>query len=268
MVKSFLIASLHITFIASSHAALIAHWAFEEGSGATTTTDVVNSTATDTLGSGVTWSSDTPGSASSASLSFNGTATARFGTNNNAEDIGIDGSGAKTIVTWIKSTQTDKRYFWGWSPDNGLVPGADLRFAIEDNGKLRFEVSGGFTRYDALALNDGEWHMVAAIINAGDGIDDVDFYIDGNIVTPTANTTATITTSGTGTGTSTNPNEFFFASGGNTTVQQWIGGIDDFRIYDTALSDAELDGIFTAIPEPSASLIAGLGLLALFRRRR
>ncbi len=40
------------------------------------------------------------------------------------------------------------------------------------------------------------------------------------------------------------------------------------RIYDTALTKAELDAIFTAIPEPSAALFAGLGLLALLRRRR
>ena len=248
-------------------AALVAQWDFEEGSGTTTTANPPSGgIVSDVLGTSVSWTTNTPGAASTSAISFDG--TGRFGTNLNAATVGINGSGAKTIVSWIRTTQADKRYFWGWSPDNGLVPGSDLRFAIEDSGKLRFEVSGGFTRYDDLSLNDGEWHMVAAIINPGDTIADVDFYIDGNLYAPTANTTATINTTGTGTGGAANPNEFFFASGGNTNSQLWIGDLDDFRIYDTALTETELDGIYSAIPEPSSAFLGGLGLLALLRRRR
>lgn len=226
------------------------HWPLEEGSG-TTTSETNSGTASDAFSTGVTWSTDTPGPSSSASLQFDG--SGRFGANLNATDVGIDGSGAKTIVAWIKTTQADKRYFWGWSPGNGLVPGGDLRFAIENGGKLRFEVSSGYARYDTLALNDGNWHMVAAIIHAGDTIGDVDFYIDGNLVTPTANTSTLINTSGTGVGGEFTPDEFFFASGGNTTNEMWIGGIDDLRTYPSALTEAELDAIFsdmTAEPPP------------------
>lgn len=221
-------------------------WLFGEGSG-TTTSEQASGVTSDAFGTGVTWSSDTPGAGSSASLSFNGATTARFGVNINAADIGIDGAGAKTIVGWINTTQIDKRYFWGWSPGNGLIAGGDLRFAIENNGKLCLEVSGGYTRYDGISLNDGNWHMVAAIINPNDSVDGVDFYIDGNLYTPTANNTQLINTSGAGDGGVDTPNKFFFGSSGNTTDEQWIGGIDDFRIYPSALTEAELDAIFTAM---------------------
>lgn len=251
-----------------TRAALVAYWDFEEGSG--TATESVSNTTTDSFGTGVSWSTESPGAASSSSVSFSGANTARLGGNLNAGDIGINGSGAKTIVSWIRTTQSDKRYFWGWSPENGLVAGADLRFAIEDGGKLRFEVSGGFARYDSLALNDGQWHMVAAIVEPNDNINTIDFYVDGNVVSPTGNTSSLINTSASGTGGFNTPNEVFFGSGGNTDQQHWIGDLDDFRIYDTALSDAQLDVIYNAIPEPSSILLM-LGTLiaggSVLRRR-
>lgn len=254
----------------SALATLVAAWPMEEGTG-TTTVDTVTPTTSGVFGAGVAWSTDTPGPASSASLSFTGESTARFGTNNNALGIGINGTGAKTLVSWIKTAQADKRYFWGWSPDNGLVAGADLRLAVEENGKLRFEVSGGFARYDSLALNDNEWHMVAVVIDANDTLNNVGFYIDGNLVSPTSSSSVLVNTTGTGSGTAATPNQFFFASGGNTTTQMWIGQVDDFRIYNSALSETELDSIYNAmaVPEPALTpLVIGLAGLAGAARRR
>ena len=253
-----------------SPAALVAHWNFEEGSG--TATDNSSNTATDAFGAGAAWSTDTPGPASGASVSFNGSVTARFGANLNANDIGINGSGAKTLVSWIKTTQVDKRYFWGWSPDNGQVAGSDIRLGIENSGKLRFEVSSGFARYDGISLNDGNWHMVAVIIESNDTISTIDYYIDGNIYSATGNTTTLINTAGSGSGGVNTPNEIFFGSGGNTDQQHWIGNLDDFRIYDTALTDTELDTIYNAVlvPEPSTALLmlGGVAGLAGIRRRK
>lgn len=231
---------------------LTGDWNLEEGTGVTL--EQISLTASDALRTGVTWSTtDTPGPASTASMQFDGSnsgnyaTSARLGMNRNAANLGINGAGDKTIIAWIKTTQTDKRYFWGWSPGNGLTAGGDLRLGIENSGKLRFEVSNGFTRYDGISLNDGNWHMVAVVINAGDTIADVQFYIDGDLYTPTANNTQAIDTLGTGVGGDSTPNEFFFASGGNSATQLWIGGIDDFRIYNTALSDTELDAIRAAM---------------------
>jgi hypothetical protein len=252
----------------SALADLVAAWPLEEDTG-TTTVDTVTSTTSGAFGDGVSWSTDTPGPGSTASLSFTGATTARFGTNNNAADIGIDGTGAKTLVSWIKTAQAAYTFFWGWSPTNGTGAGQDIRFGLNSSGNLRFEVSSGFAEYTTEVLSDNEWHMVAAVIDAGDTTSTMQLYLDGALVSPNSSNGRAINTAGTGT-----PNQFFFASSGNTTDKNWNGLVDDFQIYNTALSEGELDAIYDAmaVPEPGVGslviAVAGLAVAANLRRRR
>ncbi|MGA0846523.1 MAG: sulfatase-like hydrolase/transferase, partial [Luteolibacter sp.] len=144
-------------FVASAAAAgpEPSHWSLEEGIG-TSTSEVGSGTASDAFGTGVAWSLDTPGPGSSSSLSFPGTSVGNFGTNLSAADIGIDGSGAKTITAWIRSTYSgNEQMFFGWTPSNGLTAGQDIRLGLARNGLLRLEVTSGFARYDTTPLNDG-----------------------------------------------------------------------------------------------------------------
>lgn len=224
----------------TSPADLVARWSIEEGTG-TTTTEQVAGIPGDTLPAGITWNiASTPGPASTASLAATGT-NSTFGTNRNPDDLGIAGSGAKTIVAWFKTTSTGNLKFFGWSPTNGSTAGGELRFGV-NGGSLRFEVTSGAATNPTL-VNDGNWHLAAAIIEANDTISTIDFYLDGNLIPATGNTAQPINTLGTGTGADAfHPNEIFIGSSGNT-IGQWNGSIDDVRIYDTALSEAELDAI-------------------------
>lgn len=249
-----------------SPAALVAHWNFEEGSG--TATDNSSNTATDAFGAGVAWSTDTPGAASSYSLSFPGTSTGNIRTNLDAATVGINGTGAKTITSWIKSGDTAgvDRMFFGWTPSNGGTGGADLRLGLDRNGFLRFEVTGGFAVYETIALDDDAWHMVGVVIDSSDNVNAVQFYVDGNLVNPTSAGNRLIDTQGTSGDALRDDISFGIGNPGGS--QQWSGLLDDMRIYNTALDDPSLDGIYNAIPEPAASLLGFLGFLGLLAQRR
>jgi len=219
----------------------VARWPFDEGSGATTTTS--SGTISDAFGSGIAWSADTAGIGSTASLSFPGTAAGYIGTNLDAQALGIDGTGAKTITAWIKTSADFYGMFFGWSPMGGGGPGQNLRLGLDTGGKLRVEVSSGFVRYDNLALNDGNWHMVGVVIESGDNVNAVKLYINGVLVNPTSTGTGNplINTSATGPAPRDEIALGIGIPGG--TGGPWSGLLDDVRVFDAALDLATLDKV-------------------------
>jgi MYXO-CTERM domain-containing protein len=107
---------------------------------------------------------------------------------------------------------------------------------------------------------------LAVIINPNDTTDNVDFYLDGSILSPTSSNGRLINTLGS-TATS-NFNQVILGNGNPLSdTQSWNGLIDEVRVYDSALTLGELDAL-SAIPEPAASALGVLGMLAFLRRRR
>ena len=257
---------LAVLMMCSAQAALVAHWDLEEGTGATTSDQV--STTAGALGTGVSWSTDTPGAASDYSLSFPNTTAGFVGTTLNATDMGISGTGAKTILGWFKTTSQEQQMFFGYSPSNGTGAGQDLRLGHDASGYLRFEVSSGFALYNGKTLDDGAWHMAAVIISADDTTSTVDFYLDGDLLTPTSSSTRAINTLG-ASSLGANFDQVVLGNGNPTSsTQAWDGFIDEVRVYNTALTETELDSIYAAIPEPATFGLVGLmGLACLVRRR-
>lgn len=255
----------------SLHAALVAQWSLEEGTG-TSTVDSVSSTA-GTLGTGVTWSSDTDDDAAATSdysASFPNTTAGHISTGLNANALGIAGTGAKTIVGWFKTSSQEQQMFFGYSPTNGTGAGQDLRLGHDANGNLRFEVSSGFALYTGATVDDNSWHKAAIIINAGDTTDDVEFYLDGFIFSPTSSNGRAINTLGTQ-NQGTPALDSILIGNGNplSATQAWDGLIDQVQVYDTALTLGELNAL-QAIPEPSSLLLmmGALGAMVIGLRRR
>ena len=62
----------------------------------------------------------------------------------------------------------------------------------------------------------------------------------------------------------------YLAKGGYGNDPEWIGSIQEFNIYNHALSDAEVAANFAAgpVPEPTTIALLSLGSLALIRRRK
>ena len=167
-------------------------WPLDEGGG-TTTSESKTGSVSDPFGSGIAWSSDTPGAGSSASVSFTG--SSGFSTNLDSAATGIDGSGAKTISAWIKTGTTSDAVFFGYSPTNGGTAGADLRLIVNAAGQLRFEANSGNFALSSATVNDNAWHFVALVIPPNATTADVSLYLDGSLSAPgTAGGAATINT--------------------------------------------------------------------------
>jgi len=278
---SAVLAAGSLCWAGSASAALTGFWQFEESTTATTTFDSVTNTESGTFPTGTTIA--TGGTEATALSHANTGALESFvDTNVTGATLGITGAGNKTMIAWIKANNTgdwdtgDRHGIISYGPDSGGSAGGDLRLVLDENaGGLRFEVSFGFVAHNATSLDDGGWHMVAVVIEAGDAVHDVQLYVDGSFVSIDSQSGAN-TAIDTASDTSEAPpglgNLDFVIGGDHRTdnvgdgINAFLGQIDQVRIYDEALDEAALDAIFN-IPEPGSLALLGLGALCLLGRR-
>jgi hypothetical protein len=105
-------------------------------------------------------------------------------------------------------------------------------------------------------MRDGNWHLAVATYDSSvSGQDNLFIYWDGEVrgSMEWSGLMDTDNLQDAAIGVQTNGNEPFF------------GGIDDVRIYNHALSAAEVQAL---VPEPATVMLLGLGGLALLRRKR
>lgn len=217
-----------VTAVASSPSPF--NWPLDESSGIRTS-ESKSGTLSDVFGTGIAWSTDTPGSA--ASLSFGG--NAGIGTNLDSAATGINGSAAKTISAWIKTGTTSDRAFFGYSPTAGVTAGADLRLLVNAAGQLRFEANSGNFALSSATVNDNFWHFVAVVIPSGSTTTGISFYIDGILTSPsTVGGTATLNTA--------SGSEIWIGTDGSAG-RHFSGLIDHVRINNRVLDLAELNAL-------------------------
>lgn len=257
---------------------LVGHWDFEEGTGTTSTADTATSGSI----------SDT--------AAFNGSptyATGRVGyyaldlTSSNSTYLKIPAStdlaitGAYTISGWfnLANLPTDPQAAnpalfntRNGSPDSNF----DLQIVKKNAGQPNAAWTGvhGDIGYGNSWLNTnvnysqtltpGNWYMVTYAVQD----DEARIFIDGGKV-------ATITWSNTNAPKlmASNSNLYIGLGVGSIgTGNHLPGSVDDVRIYNRSLPDAEVAALYTAsvpAPEPgSVGLLMGLGGLALMKRRK
>ncbi len=164
---------------------------------------------------------------------------------------GIFGSAARTTSAWFKcdgTTGTHQSIFnYG-----GTSPGSRWGIWINgSNGSIINAMNSGNANSATTGLIDGQWHHVAVTFPAGGThIQDVKIYLDGyeDATWYTNGDTQTVNTS------TDNTFEIGMANGG--TILPFNGNIDDVRVYDRELTDAEI--VAMQDERPTGNPIIGL----------
>ena len=234
--------------VANVSADLVAHWDLDEGSGGTTTATVGSPDADGTL-VGASWLTTdlAPISGNAACAFFNSANADRIETNY----VGILGPAARGVTVWIKAepTPTNNAVIVGWGPNNPTERYSFRLNASAANGSqwaLRLEIQGSYAIAQT-PLNDGQWHHVAVTHDAGSTIEQVSFYVDGQLEEGLSGT------SGGGAMNTASTAVFLGNSGHSTGGYGFDGAIDDVRIYDHRLTEVEIQTILKGSAELAAN---------------
>jgi len=151
------------------------------------------------------------------------------------------GADSRTIAFWVKDEGSSG------SPilfNYGTVAGIGERWSHQIvSGRLRISIGGGYTENSTgPLLDDGEWHHTAVVYDNSQGtsIDSVVIYIDGSEQTNTANSTVINTLN--------NLMEIGIFNGLSSPAAPFKGQIDDFRMYDRALTSDEVSALYAWRP--------------------
>jgi len=141
---------------------------------------------------------------------------------------GVTGTASRSCCAWIKTAATSADIMsFGQN-----VAGKKWRMWVYGSGVLRIEVNGGF-HYGQANLADDEWHHVAVVLDSDGAPDVIDtqLYVDGLADTTGSSGSEPIDTDSAGV-------VRIGLAPYHTTG--FVGLIDDARIYDRALSAAEV----------------------------
>ncbi len=233
------------------------HWPLDDGFG-TVARDTAGTFPGSLVGAGdgsAFWDADSPQvpGGPESSLRFDGTS-------NHVQTTlpGIGGSASRTVVFWVKSTDTTDHGIVSW----GAGTTSSRRFHIRLNsnpasgttGAIRCEVGGGNT-VGSTVLSDNQWHHVAVVFeeDATPTISDVRFYIDGTPEPGSGSGSLPVDTDISG------PDAVPVAIGRRVqgAPSYFSGRLADVAIYDVALSADDVAQLADGTSRPSSPI--GLG---------
>ncbi|MBL7153920.1 MAG: hypothetical protein ISS79_09400, partial [Phycisphaerae bacterium] len=148
---------------------------------------------------------------------------------------GVTGTHSRTLAAWIKTTTTGE--IMGWGQNTATMKWV---FRVQaDNGTpgaIRIEINGGYI-VGSIDVRDNEWHHVAAVLQ-DDGspmLAEIKLYVDG-----VADSQSDLNDNSINTADDEN-----VRIGKAPWVTRWFTGlIDDARIYDRALGEAEIQTLY------------------------
>ncbi len=240
----------------TAHGALVMHLSFDDAASAATMLKKDGGSGTIAWGgtSGVTSTLGKFGNAVSlttASDVYTNQGGTNLGTNLNSFTVAMHiKQGASAMANW--------QDFASFGADNASVFRFELN-GVHNSASIYTTGTpgGGAVTIGGSApptVNDGAWHHLAMVSNGAT----ITLYVDG------VSRGSAAYTGGASTALDAIQLAAAYGDGRKQNVQ-----LDDLGIWNTALTPTEIAYYSTnVIPEPSAALLGGLGLLALLRRRR
>ena len=144
--------------------------------------------------------------------------------------FGVNGKASRTVAAWIKTSQPGQIVIWGEQE----IAGAKWEFLVNASGHISLDV-GFATISGSTDLRDGQWYHIAVVLDS-DGspnVNEIHLYVDG-IEEAVPSDSQTISTSG---ARKVKIGVFSYSP------VYFNGLIDDVRIYDRVLSQAEIDAL-------------------------
>ncbi len=221
---------------------LVFHLPFDEGTGAVAG-DVSpggnSGMLLPLIGNLPTWTSDAPPPLGQSLLFAGG------GDHLITDYPGIQGTASRSLTFWFRTTSTADNGIIGWgnSVTNGWKWHARINSATADGplGALRLEIQGG--RAVATApVADGQWHHAAIVFeeDADPDVADIVFYLDGQFEPTSALLSVPIDTQSGGGGV---VNVTLGGRFQGTVLRSFLGNLTDMRIYDSGLTQLEVQEI-------------------------
>jgi hypothetical protein len=158
---------------------------------------------------------------------------------------GVTGTAARTSIIWFKSIPIDNYIrLLGWG--NTTAAGNKWSMDIDSTTyKLRVELAGGaFVLGGATTpnLTDGKWHVVAASAPASGTCNNINLYVDGDLLTDVSRGL-----SATAINTSSGSDVSFGASFADASPQYLNGYTSQFLIYNVQLGNFDIKEIYRRI---------------------
>jgi len=245
------------TISVSSQAATIGHWEFDggpDGSPATMVPDSSGNGNVATANNGPLYSSAVP-NGSGHSIALNGlNQTVAIP----AAAGPLASAGSFTVEFWMRSSAQASGQDLLVDKSHGFSDSTGWLFQTQVNsGVVYFGIGAGgggnvnFPGINSLAdLYDGEWHHLAGTYDSGTSAGE--FFVDG-------------VSQGTFGGTYVSNNRDIRLGNTWQSSRFFEGSLDELRISDQVLSPSEF---LIAVPEPSAVVLALVGMIGMLPRRR